>query len=180
MRLPEATQPPHKACNDNRSNKKGGERSEVLRIRYLESENRRYEKEVEAEDGGDRENDRPYEAVRQRQQYDDNQIDAGGCRGTQTETETRPGRERQGCGARDQQRHQGSESTDLGSLHARNKWFERRSQPTSSRQQRATRARFFDNGHHCQHGRIVHTFRADTMKAVSPLGEDLGYIATVK
>src|SRR5580704_761608 len=130
MRLPEAPQPPHKTCNHKRSNKKGRERREILWIRHLKSENRRYEKEVEAAYGDDGENDRRYEAVHQRQQYDDDQIDAGTRRGTQTETETRPCHERQSCGARDQQRRQVSQSTDVRSLHVRNKWFERWAQPT--------------------------------------------------
>ena len=94
MRLPKAPQPPHKARNDNRGNEKRQECREILRVCYLESEKRFYEKEVEATDGDDGKNDRRYEAVHQGQQYDDNQLDARGRRGAQTEKETRPRRER--------------------------------------------------------------------------------------
>ena len=93
MRLLEAPQPPHKACNDDRSNEEGKECGEILRTLHPEIEKRQLEKEVEAAHGDDGENERRYE-VHQGQQYDDKQIDAGGRRGTQTETETRPCRER--------------------------------------------------------------------------------------
>src|SRR5882724_9058170 len=100
MRLPKAPQSPHKACNDNRGNEKCRERREILRVRHLEGEKRLYEEEVEPSYGNDGKNDRRYEAIHQGQQYDDNQIDARDRRGTQTEKETRPRRERQSYGAR--------------------------------------------------------------------------------
>lgn len=111
--------PPYQPRHDERSDQECGQHREIGGGGDVEDVERFDKEKVETRYGDDGEQRRRNEAVHQRQQNDDDQIDEGCGRGIQPELKAYPGGACQGDGAGEPERDQIAEATDEGSLHVR-------------------------------------------------------------